>query len=1045
MEIGVLGPLEVTGPGGPTGLDAAKQRRLLAALVSGAGEPRSTDVLIEALWGESPPRSAPKLLQIYVSRLRKALPSPEKIQTLAAGYRLELDGVTLDSARFESYLEEGRAVHQHGNAALAASLLARGLELWRGPAYADFTYEDFARTEAERLEELRLVAIEEHIEARLALGRHDNVVGEALALSNAHPLRERFQGHAMLALYRCGRQSEALDLYTSVRARLHEELGLEPGPELRVLQRRILQQDRLLLAPERHVGSRMNLPSPPNPLLGRERELADLATLLGRDDVRLLVLTGAGGSGKTRLAIEAARRCAPSFANGATFISLGPLQDPRHVVGEIARVLGVRERPGEDMLGALAAELEWHELLLLIDNAEHLRTAAPIFVDLIRRTARVTVLVTSRAVLHLSGEHVYPVNPLDGAAAYALFLARAREATAYVAFSPENDDVVRQICARLDGLPLAIELAASHVRALSLSELLSRLDARLPLLTGGPRDLPARQTTLRATLDWTFDLLDDRERSDLICLGVFAGSWTLEAAEAVVGTTIDRISSLIDHNLLRRFETVAGSRYAMLETVREYVLERLDGTEGAEGARRMHAEYYLQLVEGAMDDRVASRAAWLVAIEVELDNLRVAFRWTRDCAPELALRLAASVSGFWIGRDLLLEGRGVLEDVVGEAHPPSRELAIVNADLGRILFTLGELETAAEPVESALELAETLQLPSLLADVLNLRGILLDHSRCYEEARALLERALSIARAHDLAQAQLSPLYNLASMMDEQDDHLQAQAFALEGLELSRKTGGRTQRFLGDLIWCNAMLGEWDAALALSDELDAGAALQGRLGEAVGPAWIWVQRGQTTAARDAFERLWDRNQVEDVWSRLCYALAEAVVLRSEERPGEALEIVTPVCRASLSPRHDIWKMAFVEAVEASFAVDDLDRVREYLDEWSGLSPRDQSPFMKAQNARLAARLSIRLGQIAGVESALVEATGTFRELSIPFYVGVALLEHAEWLAVQNRGDDGAPQLAEAAEIFHRLRATPWLERTSRSRVSNDRSDDRRAV
>ncbi len=286
MEIRVLGPLEIIGADGPVLLGAGKQRRLLAALAIHAGEGLPSDVLIDAVWGASPPASATKLLQVYVSQLRKALEPPVGIQTRGAGYALELAEESLDATRFERLIGDGRAAALDGNAALAVSLLRRALALWRGPAYGDFAYEQFARGEAERLEGLRLVALEERIAAELALGRQSDVLPELQNLAAAHPMRERIQAQAMLALYRSGRQTEALDVYAGVRAWLREELGLEPGTELRELQRRILQHDPALAVAPATAGPLIAVPAAPNALLGRERELSELRDLLARDDVR---------------------------------------------------------------------------------------------------------------------------------------------------------------------------------------------------------------------------------------------------------------------------------------------------------------------------------------------------------------------------------------------------------------------------------------------------------------------------------------------------------------------------------------------------------------------------------------------------------------------------------------------------------------------------------------------------------------------------------------------------------------------------------------
>ena len=426
LEIHVLGELELIGDAAAIPLRARKHMQLLAALVIRRGEACSADALIDALWGASPPVSAGKLLQVYVSQLRRLLPAPARIGTRGSGYLLEFDAASLDAARFELLLREGRAALRDGNAALAGSLLRRALGLWRGPAYGELAYEQFARVESERLEELRMVALEERIQADLAAGRHAELVGELRAVAGAHPVRERIQAQAMLCLYRCGRQTEALEVFTAIRARLRDELGLEPGTELRELQRRILQHDPALAASVMEV-SPAELPAAPNRLLGRERELQDLRAMILGQEVRLLVLCGAGGSGKTRLALEAARQSAGWFANGVALVALAPLRDPSLVVGAISRAVGIEDQAG-DPLERLLDAVRSLELLLVVDNAEHLRAAAPIFVELLASAPRLKLVITSRAVLHLSGEQVYPVGPLDARSASELFLERARAA-----------------------------------------------------------------------------------------------------------------------------------------------------------------------------------------------------------------------------------------------------------------------------------------------------------------------------------------------------------------------------------------------------------------------------------------------------------------------------------------------------------------------------------------------------------------------------------------------------------------------------------------
>jgi predicted ATPase/DNA-binding SARP family transcriptional activator len=1036
MEIRALGPIEVMGEEGLLRLAAPMQRRLLAALVIGAGETCSRDALIDALWGESPPVSAPKALQVYASQLRKMLPAPARIRTRGSGYSLEFDGRSLDADRFERLLDEGRDALDDGNPALATSLLEKGLDLWRGPAYADVAYEDFARAEAERLEELRRVAIEERNEAGLALGRHEEMLAELTSSARAHPLRERLQGQAMVALYRCGRQSDALEVYADVRARLRDELGLEPGLELRELQRRILQQDPKLFVSPPGDGPSALLPTALNALRGRDRELNELRDLLLRDDVRLVVLSGAGGAGKTRLALEVARQTASSFANNAAFVSLASLRDPGLVVGEISRALGVREAAGREPLATLVAALRTRELLLVLDNAEHLRAAAPLFVELIAGAPRLTLLVTSRVVLHLSGEHVYPVEPLDQEAATTLFSERARDANPHFSPGEADEEAIRLICERLDGLPLAIELAASRIRVLTPAELLARLDPRLPLLAGGPHDLPARQQTLRATLDWTVDLLDDDELHDLMHLAVFAGGCTLAAADAVGATTLERLSSLIDHNLLRQVSTATESRYSMLETIREYALERLETLGAGEAARRSHAEYYVAVAEQIRPELERGQQTAVDRIETELDNFRGAFAWAQAADGELALRLAAALRTYWVTSAQLPEGRLWLADALERPHSPSHELAAIAAELARIHVYLGELEPAGERIDQAVEIAEALDLPDVLSDALTTRSDLLRRSGRDDDALPTLERALAIARENNLGRALLRALYNLSFEIGVWDRVAEARPVNLEGLDVARWGGFASHEtdFITNLVALDVELGDWDAALRALAETQS---LQGRQLALLAPfPWLFVQRGELGEARRTLESLAPLAARDGLQPRSLEAVARAAVRRAEGRTEEALAAAEEVLarRAGLGGRHSWVKLAFVQAIEAAFELDDLDRVADLLEEWERRSSEHRTPYVEAHERRFAARLAARRGEADAVEPSFLRATAIFRELSTPFYVAVALLEHGEWLAGQGRREDAEPLLAEAREIFQRLKARPWLERASQSRV-----------
>jgi predicted ATPase/DNA-binding SARP family transcriptional activator len=700
-ELRVLGPVEVVGDDGAVALPA-KQRRLLTALVVAEGRSRTVDDLVDAVWGENAPPSARKLLQVYVSQLRKALPPGLELVTRDGGYALSLPETALDARRFERLLADAAGARRDGNVALAASLVERALGLWRGPAYGELAYEEVARAEAERLEELRLVTLEQRLDAQLAAGKHLEAVGEALALAEQHPLRERLHELAMLALYRCGRQSEALEHYARARARLRDELGLEPGPSLRELQGRILRQDDDLEVVASAPAAAPALPVPPNPLVGRARELEQLGALLAGRDARLIVLTGAGGSGKTRLALEAARAAAASFANGAALVELAPLRDPALVVPAIAQALDVSLDGVDEPLATLVQALAARELLLVVDNAEHVREAAPAYAELAARAPRLTILVTSRAVLHVSGERVFPVAPLDEDDAVELFAQRASLLAAPT--HPAGDEDVGEICRRLDCLPLAIELAAARVRTLTPRALRERLVARLSVLTGGPRDLPARQQTLRETIGWSVDLLPEPARSVFARLAVFPAGASLAAAEEVCGADLDTLSALVDDHLLRREDVDGEPRFGMLETIREYALELLgDERPAVEERMAAHLAELLEAVE--LETRLSAQP--LARLDPELDNVRVALDTAAAAGDsELELGLAGGLWRYCWVRGLAAEGLRRIEAALagaGGAATPALAKALQGG--AGLAWSLGDFERAKELARRAIAVA----------------------------------------------------------------------------------------------------------------------------------------------------------------------------------------------------------------------------------------------------------------------------------------------------------------------------------------------------
>ena len=817
-EVRVLGPVEVVGDDGLVVL-AGKQRRLLAALVVADGRACGVDELVDAVWGERAPASAAKLVQVYVSQLRKSLPAAARIVTRTGAYELELERDLLDAHRFERLVGEGKSLRAAGNPALAASLIDQALRLWRGRAYGELAYEVLAQAEAERLEELRLVALEERIDAQLALGRHDETLGEILALAADNPLRERLHAQAMLALYRAGRQSDALEHYNAFRHALRDELGLEPGPALRTLQQQILRHDAGLDDTDSLGAAHEALPAPVSLLVGREAELSELADLLARRDARLIVLTGAGGSGKTRLALEAARHAAASYANGAVLVELAPLRDPELVVPTIAQALGIADVP--EPLEALAETLRSQELLLLLDNAEHVQEATPAFVGLLARAPRLTILVTSRTVLHLSGEHVFPVPPLELEAAQALFEQRARALQPDFRVTEEDLGTVRELCRRVDGLPLAVELAAARVRALRPQAVLDRLTERLSFLAGGPHDLPARQQTLYETLDWSYDLLPDEDRGLLAGLSVFRGGATLSAVAEVClagdeGRALDRVERLADASLLLVRRPAGETRYDLLEVVRQYAADRLDEL-GAGSTRERHAAWCVALAERAEPELSGeSQASWLSELEAEHDNMRAALAYFAETgAYEHALRLTVLLSRFWYVRGHLVEARRHLEAVLPSAAGQDPNLLRRAQTAGASIALLqGDYTASTAFAESALDSARRTGEPKFVANALSNLGAIVLAGGDEERAAIVLDEALALAREGGDERITALALNNLGDLALATGDYERAGPLFEESHALlsSRGDTANIARSLFNLGAVDLMLGANGAA-----------------------------------------------------------------------------------------------------------------------------------------------------------------------------------------------------------------------------------------
>jgi len=792
VQFRILGPIEALIDGRSAELGAPKQRGLLALLLVNRRRVMTAEQLIDGLWGETPPASALQSLQVYVHGLRRAV-GAERIETAGRGYRVVVGEDELDLDRFERALARGRAALEAGRADDAADDFREALAVWRAPALADLPDETRRAAESDRLDELRLTALELRCEAELACGRHDAVVPELERLTDEEPYRERFLQQRMLALYRSGRQAEALEVYRNAREALAEELGLDPSPALQELERAILRQEPSLAAPEAPTRSARPLPVPPTPLVGRRLELAAVSALFRDEGARLVTLTGPGGTGKTRLSLAVAQALEPELRDGALFVGLAPISSDELLVPTIAETLDVREG-GRPVAEGVIEYLRERRLLLVLDNFEQLLSAAPFVSELLAAAPRLWILTTSRAPLRLAGEHEYPVPPFETPRAdlpfealvqtdaLRLFSARARAVDPAFALDEASAPHIARVCARLDGLPLAIELAAARAKLLAPGEILDRLEREPHLLPPGPRDAPARQRTLAATIHWSYDLLGPDERLTFARLGVFVGGCTLEAAESVCDVTLESLGTLVDNNLLRRRE----GRFSMLETVRHFAVERLEEA-GASDLRRRHAEWLTELAETMSERTFAGEdiTLWLDRIQPEHDNLRAALAWSLEEAPELALRMASSVRLFWEVRGHFREGSQWVEEALQRADDAAPLVRLRGlAASGAIATRLGDLDLAQERKEQALALARELGDELWVARELSDLGTVAAMREEFDEASELLEESAALFRKLDVPSRLGTVLSNLGHIAAVRGDYARAIEVTEESLSL---------------------------------------------------------------------------------------------------------------------------------------------------------------------------------------------------------------------------------------------------------------------
>jgi predicted ATPase/DNA-binding SARP family transcriptional activator len=1058
VRYGLLGPMEVTLGGAPAKLPGTAERALLAQLLLSPGRTIPATMLVDRLWSESTlPVDPMNALQIRVSKLRRALAAVGVDGVVAregVGYRAALEPAQVDAVEFEQRLREARtrtaADASDGYTLEHLELFDDVLELWAGEPLSDFATEQWAIAEAARLVELWLAGVTERAQVALALGRHREVVGDLEPVVAGDPTLEPLVGLLMVALYRSGRQAEALEVYTRTREVLDEKLGLEPSVSLRSLHERVLRQDESLgaqpeMAPPPPVtvpGSRgraaaepvraTNLPTVLRPLIGRDEQLDSVTGLVAQ--VRLLTLIGPGGAGKTSLALAAVARVAPGFADGAFGVRLASVTADDQVPVAVADALGVPldSAGGEaDITERLIAYLRQKQVLVLMDNCEHVvDAAATLSDDILARCPQVTILATSREALAIPDEVQVTVGPLaappEGAPAgrvleypaAQLFVERARALRPGSVYGESDLTAIGRICRALDGIPLAVELAAARTAAMSPVEISERLEDRFSLLTSGTRTAEARQHTLRAAVDWSYDLLAESEQRVFNRLAAFSGGWTLAAAEAVVADAelppaevLDVTGRLVERSMLV-VEPGPTTRYRMLETLRQYAAERLSAANEHDDLARRHATYFRDVALAAERGlRGAEQRATLARLRDDQPNLRAAVAWYGGAGgdPDSALAMAGALGLFWhLGRHL--EGRDLLtrlltSDGAAEAGAAARASALQAVSLverPRACLVHPSprcAETAAESLELFERLGDTSRaaLSRVLLAVEGVTGA--DQERC-EELLAEAEHVFEGSADADVWGTGVVGFVRMETALKTGDE--------TNAIPIGRSAAARFRQLddpwglsavLYHLGWGLRQFGRYpEAARVLEEAIDvaASAGLHNTVQWALADLGVTqLHLGAEEAARDLFDR---------------------AVAASVQVGDGAGEVLSGYGYGLLAQVHEDWPEARRRFTEAEAGFRAL-----------------ATPVPEGLAVAGLARCDEADGDVdlswAGFERALEVG----RRLSEPGLVATALEGLARLAAI--RGDDARDLLAEAADIRRsRARPAPPYERRDLERA-----------
>jgi predicted ATPase/DNA-binding SARP family transcriptional activator len=938
MQFRLLGALEVALDDDLLRIASALQRRLLAVLLVQAGSVVSADQLVDVLWGEKPPVDARQSLWTNVARLRRALSGsgggPGPLLTRSPGYLLDVDPEQVDAGQFEAWAAAAsRLTAQQPRE--AGDLLDRALALWRGPALQEFAEEPFAATEAARLEELRLAVTEGRFDIDLRVGDEHELAARLSAYTQRHPFREQPRAQLMLALYRCGRQAEALEAYRSYQELLDRELGVEPSQPLRDRQTEILRQapslDRDLPAVEvRSDGSSTAQPTRPPPssasvlppqltsFVGREEDLAEAVAALR--DSRLVTLTGVGGVGKTRLAMRAAAAVSGHFTDGLSWCELAPVTEPSAVSAAVATALGVRRSAESSVVESVVDFLSLRQMLLVLDNCEHLLNGIrPLVESLLRGCPGLVVLATSRVRLAVAGEHVRPVAPLPvpppsdrpdpTTAAVALFVQRARAGRPELQLDQDNLAKIVDICRELDGLPLALELAAARIRSLNPTDLLDRMPTRLDLRS--PVDHQAgRHATLRTVVDWSYELLSPVQRRLFDRLSVFAGGFDLTAVEAVCcgggverDDIVDLLTALVDASMVTVGSTADRVRYSLLETLRQYGAQHLDRRE-ADAVRSAHASHYAAFAERADQGlRGPDEARWVSIVDAELDNCRAAHQAVVETArPDVALQLSRGLRYYMLFRyrdEVVSWGESSLDLPGATEHPLFAEVC---GAVGEGVTVRGEMARATDLAERGLSLLDDPDDPRRIFG-LRAAGMVSLYVGRLDDALHQHAEMLRLARVHDHAYEAGMALLGLAQSRTYAGDPRQGLEYAEEQYRAVRTLGNPSMLSLAWYDQAEALAGlRPDQAIEpyrRAVELAASAGSTFVEGIAlVGLASLLGRSGEPSVALPLFRSIIDRWRRMGVWHHQWTTLRNLVQLFLRIESWESSAVLVGAITAS---------------------------------------------------------------------------------------------------------------------------------------------------